>query len=110
MEEHNTMQALLSAIDKQMFPGGELEEMHQVASLSQLLCFRYDNKDVDTVLRYILSSLFLSDDRNMTKVIKSATDRLNNLFPDADIRLIVRFAIENNERLSLLYGNILKKL
>lgn len=99
----NAVQKMLRAIDCEMFPGGEVEEMEYVTRLCEMLGGRYDSKDIDTTLRYILSALFMSEDRSKSKVVSSVIERPYNSFSETDIRKIMDFAIRNNESLSLLY-------
>lgn len=99
----NAVQKMLRAINYQMFPGGEIEEMEQVTKLCNMLSDKYDCKDIDTTLRYILSALFMSEDRNKSNVVSSVIQRPYNSFLEIDIRKIMDFAIMNNESLSLLY-------
>lgn len=97
----NAVQSILAALDRQMFPGGEVEEMQQVSDLYDLFGGKYGYKDVSVALRFVLSSLFLSEKKDVVQVISAVVARKGNVFSEEDARRLVAFAIDSNERLSL---------
>lgn len=96
---------LFSAINRQMFPGGKDDEKHQVTKIFNIFSCKYEIKDINNTLRFVLSCLLFSENKNETEVVNLAFKRPNNIFTQDEIGKIVDFAIQNNVLLRLKFTN-----
>lgn len=92
-KKETTLESLMAAQMKRMFPNGSQELVEQVSELRDLLPSRYSAKDIQGQLLYMTSLLYTARDRSSYRVVEvGAMNRPDNIFSYDENMVIYNFA------------------
>lgn len=94
------MPAALAKVFALFFPGGVNEQKRLTDGLCAKLGGRYSTDYVGNNYVFVLSCLFMDEDKTLAAVIDKVKNRVNNRLTSSEIKIIYNYAIENNEKLS----------
>mgnify|MGYP000380909133 FL=1 len=102
------MPEAVAKIFKLYFPGGQDEQVRLVNGLIKELNNKYEYKVVANNYVFVLTSLFMDDDKSLSRVTEKVLNRINNPLSREEIKVIYNYAIQNNEQLSITLGLLQK--
>ena len=98
------MPEALAKIFKLYFPQGREQQKVLTEKLCQKLNNRFSFEEVTNNYVFVLTCLFMDDDKSMDAIIEKVLNRPNNKLTRNDISSIYNHAVENNEQLSRTVG------
>lgn len=106
------MPETLAKIFKLFFPKGREQQKVLTEQLCQKLNYRFNSADVTNNYIFVLTCLFMDDDKSIDTIVEKVARRPNNKMSRDDIRTIYKHAVDNNEQLSQTVGilNILETM
>lgn len=97
MRKNNIVKGALNEIYLKMFPGGKDEENIQTSQLNCFLGQRHSIESVNQALCYVLSSIILSNKKDLNEILKNLYKRWGNVFSLCDMQTIIFYAVQNNQ-------------
>lgn len=98
------MPEALAKIFKLYFPQGREQQKVLTEKLCQKLNNRFSFEEVTNNYVFVLTCLFMDDDKSMDAIIGKVLNRPNNKLTRNEISSIYNHAVENNEQLSRTIG------
>ena len=98
----------VAEILKLYFPEGQEQQIRLVNGLIQKLNNKYDYKVVLDNYVFILTCLFVDEDKSLFGITENVLNRINSPLSRDEIKTIYNYAIENNEQLSMTMGLLQK--
>lgn len=98
------MPEALAKVFNLFFPNGMEEQKTLTNQLMNKLGNRYDIELVTNNYIFVLTCLFMDEDKSLDTVTEKVNQRLNNKLSKNDIGIIYNHAVENNKQLSQTVG------
>ena len=98
------MPEALAKVYKLFFPEGREQQVYLTSQLSQKLGNRYNEDVVANNYIFVLTCLFMDEDKTLSTITGKVKRRINNQLTDSDIRIIYNHAVDNNKQLSQTIG------
>lgn len=98
------MPEALAKVHKLMFPGGVSQQQDLTEKLRQKLSNRYDSQVVANNYIFVLTCLFMDEDKSQDSIVQKVLNRINNKITKNDAQIIYNHAVDNNEQLSKTVG------
>ena len=91
------MPEALAKVYKLFFPEGREQQVYLTSQLSQKLGNRYNEDVVANNYIFVLTCLFMDEDKTLSTITGKVKRRINNQLTDSDIRIIYNHAVDNNK-------------
>ena len=98
------MPEALAKVYKLFFPEGREQQKYLTSQLCQKLGNRYNEDIVANNYIFVLTCLFMDEDKSLNTITGKVKQRINNQLTDSDIRIIYNYAVDNNKQLSQTIG------
>ena len=98
------MPEALAKVYKLFFPEGIGQQKLLTSQLCKKLGNRYNEDIVANNYIFVLTCLFMDEDKTLSAITGKVKQRINNQLTESDIRIIYNHAVDNNKQLSQTVG------